>query len=453
MSGERSRLDADVVVVGAGPAGASAATWLARAGVAVLLVDRAVFPRAKPCGDCLSPAATDVLGRLGVLDAVLAHAPGRLRGWRLRSPSGAALPVPFPPGANGLVIERRALDAMLVAGARAAGAQMLDGVRVVDLVAGGPGEVLGVRTIGGDGKRRELRCRAVVGADGLRSVIATRLGVVRRPAKLRKFSLTAHLPALAGADRSAAGSGRHVGSLCLGDGLCVGAAPVAARSASEGPQSPRWNVTLVADADRFGRLAARDPYAFYREAVGAVAGRERPYSWPGGRPTLLASGPFDRPVRAVAGRGWALVGDAAGYYDPFTGQGIYQALAGGELLAGRLAAALFARRRGVVYPSGWARDHRRITAAARWLQRVIEAVVSRPRFCDEVFGRLADSRRLSRALGAVTGDLESAYSLLRPDRIGALAATLVARPSPHHRRGSRAARSVTLPSEPLGADP
>ena len=73
-------MDADVLIVGAGPAGAAASIILARQGYKVLLVDRATFPRDKACAEYLSPACTPLLADLGVLDKILATRPQRLQG-------------------------------------------------------------------------------------------------------------------------------------------------------------------------------------------------------------------------------------------------------------------------------------------------------------------------------------------------------------------------------------
>ena len=114
----------DAVIVGAGPAGSATALLLARAGHEVLLLDRRDFPRAKPCGDCLSPEAARVLDRLGLLADVLAARPARLRGWRIISPAGHAFGATFAFAANGdprvetaISLRREILDAVLLAGA------------------------------------------------------------------------------------------------------------------------------------------------------------------------------------------------------------------------------------------------------------------------------------------------------------------------------------------------
>jgi flavin-dependent dehydrogenase len=130
--------------------------------------------------------------------------------------------------------------------------------------------------------------------------------------------------------------------------------------------------------------------------------------------SVLATGPFDWPVRAVVADGALLVGDAAGYYDPFTGQGICRALADAEQASAVAATALAAgsvRARDLL---PYQRGRRPLRASLR-LQRIIEHFVARPRLLAAAAERLARRPPLADALVAVTGDLLPVRSLLRPD--------------------------------------
>ncbi len=118
MSGRRVR---DVVIAGGGPAGSALAIRLARLGHDVLVLDRDAFPRAKPCGECLSPAAIRELDLLGVLPAVMGLPHGRLAGWRIAAPSGSAFSGDFPAETHGLAMRRSLLDAALLDEARSGG--------------------------------------------------------------------------------------------------------------------------------------------------------------------------------------------------------------------------------------------------------------------------------------------------------------------------------------------
>ena len=405
---------ADAIVVGAGPAGSLTALLLARRGLDVVLLDRAAFPRPKPCGDCLSAAATDLLQRHGLLDRVRATGPAWLEGWTLTSPGGHACTGRFGPR-RGLAIERAVLDAEIRDAALEAGARPVTGHVVGLLRDPDTGRVTGVRvrgagrdTAGAGGDARAARL--VVGADGLRSVVARELGAIRRRPRLRKVSLTAHVDGVAGLSR--------LGHMYVLDGGCIGMAPVG---------GGRANLTLVVDRERAGDLAGLGPAAFFRrwlervpglpdrlgDAADPVAGE------------ILASGPFDWPSRGPVAAGAALVGDAAGYYDPFTGQGIHNALAGAESLDREVGPVLESARVATASTptpeaaldaalARYARAHGRRTRPVRRLQRLIEAVLSRPWLADRALARLARAPVVMDRLIEVTGDLRPPGSLLSP---------------------------------------
>lgn len=409
------------IIVGAGPAGSITALLLARRGVPVLLLDRATFPRPKACGDCLSAAATDLLRRVGLLDDVLAAGATQIGQWRIIAPDGTPAIGRFG-NALALSLERRKLDAVLLDAAIDAGARFRH-AQVTDLVVR-EGRVHGVRILVGGHRRKSLEAPLVIGADGLRSIVARRLGVVRRTPRLRKVSLTAHLrsPAHARAGPTCNG-GMHGEMHVVSDG-CVGYAP-----AGHG----LVNVTLVVTTDAARELRTLGPGAFFRDRLRQVPElRERLGASLGAleEDAILASGPFDVPVRRPVARGAALVGDAAGYYDPFTGQGIYQAMAAAELLANAVG-PVFGRDPGrAVYPAPdldpdlhheldralrqYARDKRRLTAPARRVQRGVEAVLSRPWLANRILRRLADAPVAMDRVVEVTGDLRPPASLLSP---------------------------------------
>lgn len=392
-------MNTDVAVVGGGPAGSVTALLLARAGYHVTLLERHDFPRAKPCGDCLSPAANRTLQRIGVWDAVLRAAPALLTGWQLTAPDGTSFSARFSEISKenlvttAIALPRQVLDALLLDHAHAAGVTVLHRAHITDLLRDGDGAVIGV-----SGRRDEqplrLHARLTVGADGLRSVVARRLRVHRRTPRLRKVSFTAHVPL---ATRSS------LGEMRIARDACLGIAPVQAGSGTR-----LHNITLVVKqgsqgAPRGARSMIAEALGKFELDAGALSDAD-----------ILASGPFDWPVRTVAGVGVALVGDAAGYYDPFTGQGIYQALAGAELLAEHAGRALAARRvdRGAL--RGYARGHRQLTAAARRVQRIIEFVCARPAVANLAFARIAREAAVARALIGVTGDLLPATTFFSP---------------------------------------
>ena len=150
-------LDAEVIVVGGGPAGASTAYALAREGVDVLVLDRAKFPRDKTCAEYLSPQASRVLSDMNVLDEIERSCPGHLAGMRVRAPNGQWAVGEFASTHgfrgfrdHGLAVRRTILDAIVLDGARAVGARVEEQVRVTDPEKDHTGRVSGVAVIGPD---------------------------------------------------------------------------------------------------------------------------------------------------------------------------------------------------------------------------------------------------------------------------------------------------------------
>jgi menaquinone-9 beta-reductase len=190
--------DADVIIVGGGPAGASTAFMLARAGARVLIVDRERFPRDKPCAEYLSPQASRVLNDMGVLGEIEARGPAHLAGMIVRAPSGRQLRGDFVAGHGyrgfrdrGLAIRRRILDALLLDAATKAGARVAEPMRVTDVQRDSRGRVRGALAVSAAGAR-ELTAPLVIGADGLRSIVGRRLRLIRSGRFPRRVALVSH---------------------------------------------------------------------------------------------------------------------------------------------------------------------------------------------------------------------------------------------------------------------
>ena len=192
----------DVLIVGGGPAGASTAFQLARLGLRVRVLERAVFPRAKPCAECLSPQTSRVLHDMGLLRELESQGVW-LRGMIVRAPDGTTARGDYAATHgfrafrdSGLAIKREILDHALLRRAREAGADVVEGCRVTGVLqrAGSrrDNSALGVSVLRSSGGTEEHRAAIVVGADGLRSVVARRLRLARTAVWPHRISLVAH---------------------------------------------------------------------------------------------------------------------------------------------------------------------------------------------------------------------------------------------------------------------
>lgn len=320
----------DVVIVGAGPGGATTAALAARAGLRTLLLDQApAFPRDKVCGDAISGKSVDVLRRLGCVEALRAAPQVTAWGVTFSGPYGDAVAIPFtktpdPAVAPGFVCDRVTFDALLLEQARADGAEIRLGARVTGLLHEGR-RVTGVRVRTGRGEET-FPARVTVGADGAYSAVVRALAALGEPG-MAQLDERHYCAGLRWYWEGVEGfHPQHYIELHFVDEAIPGyfwMFPMAGGRANVGlgmlaSEVKRRGVPLKALLERLVE------HPRFRERFAAGRPLEKIRGW--GLP--LGSRP-----RRMAGDGWLLVGDAASLIDPFTGEGIGNAMVSGELAA------------------------------------------------------------------------------------------------------------------------
>jgi len=398
-------LDAEVIVVGGGPAGASTAWALAREGVDVLVLDRAKFPRDKVCAEYLSPQASRILSDMGVLDEIESMNPAHLRGMRVIAPNGAVADGEFVSSHGfrgfrdrGLAIRRTILDEIVLRGARKAGARVEESIRVTDLTRNGGRRVSGVKVLDSGGTERSLRAQYVVGADGLRSVVGRRLGLVKTSRIWpRRIALVAHYENVAEVS--------DIGEMHIDYHGYFGLVDVGGGKINVAVVIPQARADKLGDGktEFFERWIAERPHLARRfESAQRVT-------------PVRATGPFATASRRAWAPGAALVGDAADFFDPFTGEGMYAALRGGELLAPYLIEALGrgAKEEKTVL-AGYDRARKREFGGKWKLERIVGMAIAYPWFLNNAAGVLARRKDLADLLVGVAGDFIPPRLVLSP---------------------------------------
>ena len=390
----------DVIVVGAGPAGAATAILLAEHGLDVLVLDRGGRGRPKICGEYLSPEAGRVLDRLGVLKTLDTSGAVPLAGMRIVAPDGTEITGRYraigghrPYRQHAMGVSRAVLDGALLDRVRALPVDVRDGVRVTDVMVEA-GAVVGVRARDTAGGEHTFRAPIVIGADGRASLVAQRLGC-RHPHRLARMALVTYVSGVAA---------------CAGLGEIYVDPP---DYSILNPLAPdRVNLSLVVP------LAHAAPWSGRFEDFFAARVRQLPHlarRLEGARreAPLQAMGPLAYRVTPPREGGVLLVGDAAGFYDPFTGEGIFTALRGAELAAETVARALRAGDVSASALASYARARRAAFGDKAWLTRALQLVIGHRRLANLAARWLAGRPAALDALLGVIGDFVPPRALPR----------------------------------------
>jgi flavin-dependent dehydrogenase len=392
----------DVLVIGAGPAGSALANQLARAGFDVRLADRKAFPREKPCGEFLSPECAPYLAQLGLREPLAALGPRLVRGMHLHGHGAQALGHFRAVGAHaataaaGFGIRRTRFDQLLLDGAVQAGATWLPRHDFVALQRDDSGRVVGATLRDGGGSLHACRARWVVGADGVHSRVARTLGVQRPTPWLDQFALVAHFDGV---------EPRATAEVHLFAGGFFAATTVDASLYSVNLVVPRrtlrargtgdWDEFVAGHFDRAPAFGER------------LAGSRRTTPWRG-------IGPLAYTTRRQTFAGAALCGDACGYVDPLTGEGIYFALFGARALGSALTEAMHEPARAAAALDGYAVRRRREVGPRLWAAAALQRALRQPWLVRAFLQQAARWPSLADLVITLTGDSVHPRDLLRP---------------------------------------
>lgn len=328
----------DVIVSGAGPGGSTTAAFLARAGYNVALFDKERFPRDKPCGDAISGKSVRVLDALGLIDKVEERPLAVANGVRFTAPNGTELVVPFPkPKASqervqmgkdpfnepGYVCRREVYDNIVFQAAKESGAHIFEKTPVEKAIVK-DGRAIGVKTA--DGK--EHHAKVIVGAGGSLCPVARSVGSYDRDPKHWVAAIRVYWKNIKNVDDNI--------EIHFVDGVIPGyfwIFPLDNGLANVGigmredyvKQNGKHDLKRLLHHCIHEHPMFKERFEDAEEMVGSQRG------W------IL---PLGSKRRKIHGDGWVTVGDAAGLIDPFSGEGIGNAMVSGQIASQTIDAAL-----------------------------------------------------------------------------------------------------------------
>ena len=389
--------NADVIVIGGGPAGCSAAIGLSRLGYNVVLCDQAKFPRDKVCGEFISPAADPILDRLGILSRIETLNPKRLKGVSISSFEGKEFSIdyPFQPGLaerpTSLSVSRYELDSLFVEEAKRAGVEVREQYKVTEFLFEDDC-VIGIR--GWDGNKTSFSIHAplVIDAGGRNALSLKKFQLKEEPVGGVKIAMAAHWE---GAQ--------------IADDYCYMHVSDPGYTGISNVGRDRANVVLVVDRHS---INGENPDKFYLDTVMKNSQRYKILRNAKCLESVRTVESLAFSVKSLPCGGLLMVGDAMGFIDPFTGEGIYLSLRSSEIAVEVAVKAL--------ENFNFSRDALNIYEVRRkkefdkkfLLSRILQKLICNQFFCNQVLKALKGDRGLAETLVGVIGDLEPAETVV-----------------------------------------
>ena len=381
---------ADVIIIGGGPAGCSAALGLNQLGYHVILCDQAKFPRDKICGEFISPAADPILDRLGVLGDIEALTPKRLKGVAISSYEGEELVIDYPcqPGEierpTSLSVPRYELDSLFIEQVRRVGVEIREQNKITDFLFK-EGCVSGVKGWDENKSSFTLKAPLVIDAGGRNSLSLKKFNLKRESSRNTKMAMAAHWQ---GAQ--------------IPDDYCYMHVSRPGYTGISSVNQDKVNVVLVVDQNS---MRGEKPDSFYGRTVMKNRFRRK----------ILQNAECLESVRAVESLGFSVkpipcggllaVGDAMGFIDPFTGEGIYLSLRSSEIAVQIADLALKNADVSLEFLKVYEKKRKQEFEKKFLLSRILQKIIYNQFFCDQVVRVLKEKRELAEILVGVIGDL------------------------------------------------
>jgi flavin-dependent dehydrogenase len=380
----------DVVVVGGGPSGCATALDLSRRGYNVALCDQAKFPRDKVCGEFISPGADPILTELGVLASIDALAPKRLKGVAISSYESEELEIDYPASEetglrpSSLSMPRYQLDALFIEQVQSVGVKVFEQHKVTDFIFD-KGRVTGVKGWDETKTSFSLSSKMVVDAGGRNALSLRKFNLKQEPKGNTKIAFSAHWQ-----------------GVNLPDDYCYMHVSLPGYTGISSVGNDRTNVVLVVDSSTLG---SEKPEALYHRVLIKNSRRQK----------ILQGGERVEPVRSVESLGFevkqvpcgglVLVGDAMGFIDPFTGEGIYLSLRSAQLAGEVIHMGLQRTDLSRKYLSVYDVKRKKEFNGKFLLSRILQWLIYNRPFCNRVMKSLSMNPVLAQTLAGVIGDI------------------------------------------------